>query len=271
MFQIHLLKIGFLPSVIKASIFLILLLLCKQPEPLTFLAAVKAFKDARQKPAKVTSSDGQKLEEPLTTQPEETQHSISVHYKQAENQEKTEAKEKPNTDMGKKLICEKLRTADSEKICHSDDLTVQSVEHDKLINQTEKTLCPKQNKFLDGILSKAMDESDSDESQTEKTGTEKEYFDDSTEERFYHQSSDSEESDSDDDFFIGKIKKAKKRGAAGTVERVKSRSSKKPQDSEYDTTQDTKGNSSSSKAAKLQSVFYSSLSNSKQKSKIMKR
>ncbi|XP_066471315.1 serum response factor-binding protein 1 isoform X2 [Tiliqua scincoides] len=236
-------------------------------------AAVKAFKDARRKPARVTSSEGQKLEEPLTAQPRATQHSSSsVHskmYKQTENQDKTEVKEKPDTDMGKKLICEKLRIADSEENCHSGDLTVQSVKHDKLFHQsqTEKSSCPKGNKYLDGILSRAVDESDSDASQTEETGTEKEYFDDSTEERFYHQSSSSEESDSSDDFFIGKMKRVKKRGAAGTVDRVKSRPPKKLQGSEYDTMQDTKGSSPGSKAMKLQSVFYSSLSNSKQKSK----
>uniref|UniRef100_A0A3P9HIR0 Serum response factor-binding protein 1 n=1 Tax=Oryzias latipes TaxID=8090 RepID=A0A3P9HIR0_ORYLA len=40
-------------------------------------------------------------------------------------------------------------------------------------------------------------------------GEEKEYFDDSTEERFYKQSSQSE--DSEDDFFVGKVSKVKKR------------------------------------------------------------
>ena len=40
---------------------------------------------------------------------------------------------------------------------------------------------------------------------------EKEYFDDSTEERFYKQSSMSEDSDSGDDFFIGKVKRARKK------------------------------------------------------------
>lgn len=40
----------------------------------------------------------------------------------------------------------------------------------------------------------------------------KEYFDDSTEERFYKQSSMSEDSDSGDDFFIGKVKRATKEG-----------------------------------------------------------
>ncbi|KAJ6669701.1 hypothetical protein lerEdw1_000250 [Lerista edwardsae] len=240
-------------------------------------AAVKAFKDARQKPARTTSSEGCKLEEPLTTQPKVTQHSSSsIHskpYKQAENQDKREMKEKPDTDMGKKLIYENLRTADSEEKCPSDDFTVQSVDRDELIHpsQTEKTVCPEGNKYLSGILSREVDESDSDASQTEETGTEKEYFDDSTEERFYHQSSVSEESDSDDDFFIGKMKRTKKRGAAGTAERVKGLPSNKPQGSEYDTAQDTNGSSPSSKAAKLQSVFCSSLSNSKQKSKTMKR
>lgn len=50
--------------------------------------------------------------------------------------------------------------------------------------------------------------SDSEEELSEE---DKEYFDDSTEERFYKQSSVSEDSDSGDDFFIGKVKRTRKK------------------------------------------------------------
>uniref|UniRef100_A0A8C8W4S9 Serum response factor-binding protein 1 n=1 Tax=Peromyscus maniculatus bairdii TaxID=230844 RepID=A0A8C8W4S9_PERMB len=50
--------------------------------------------------------------------------------------------------------------------------------------------------------------SDSEEELSEE---DKEYFDDSTEERFYKQSSMSEDSDSGDDFFIGKVKRTRKK------------------------------------------------------------
>ncbi|XP_062985560.1 serum response factor-binding protein 1 isoform X2 [Elgaria multicarinata webbii] len=246
-------------------------------------AAVKAFKDARQKPARTISADEYKPEEQLTKQPEETQHSSSSEhnqtYKQAENQDKIKVKEKTSTDMGKKQICVrgKQKRSDSEEKCPPDGFTMQAAEHPNLDHQsqTEKTVSPEGKKCVGDLLSRAVDESDSDASKCEESGAEDESFDDSTEERFYNQASGSDESDSNDDFFIGKVKRMKKKGAADTSlpteDKVKSMLLKKPKNSQSDTVQDTdtKGKGQHSKAKNLESVFYCSLSNSK-KSKTVK-
>ncbi|XP_040200074.1 serum response factor-binding protein 1 isoform X2 [Rana temporaria] len=117
-------------------------------------------------------------------------------------------------------------------------------------------------------------ESGSDSSDIEDSDNEdKEYFDDSTEERFYKQSSGFEDSDSDseDDFFIGKVRRTKK----------KKSSKKPPADKEEklptDSTKSAAGGMKSQKenpapkSVKLESVFCTSLSNTKQKSSFMKR
>ncbi|CAI9538803.1 unnamed protein product [Staurois parvus] len=118
-------------------------------------------------------------------------------------------------------------------------------------------------------------ESGSDSSDIEDSDNEdKEYFDDSTEERFYKQSSGFEDSDSDneDDFFIGKVRRTKKK-----------KSSKKPpadkveENLPAETTTPSAGGMESQKGnpapktVKLESVFCTSLSNTKQKSSFVKR
>ncbi|XP_008112259.1 serum response factor-binding protein 1 isoform X2 [Anolis carolinensis] len=244
-------------------------------------AAVKAFKDARLKPSRTVSSEEHKSEEQLTKQPEETQHSSNREqnktFKQAEHQNKIKVKEKPGTVMGKEQISVlEEQKKDTEQQCPVDDFPLQEGEHPKLAHQvqtvqTDHTICPEGEKCLGDLHSRA-DESDSDQSQSEESGTVKEYFDDSTEERFYNQSSDSEKSDSNDDFFIGKVKRTKKRAMADiSIPReekkgimFKTSKSVMVQDT------DTKHNSQKSKAANLDSVFYCSLSNS-DKSKNVKR
>ncbi|XP_053157417.1 serum response factor-binding protein 1 [Hemicordylus capensis] len=246
-------------------------------------AAVKAFKDARRKPARMTTSEELKSEEQLTEQPEVTQCSSSSAYnktfKQAEYQDQIEVKEKPDTDMREKQssVKQKQKMTDSEKKCPSDDFTVQAAEHQTLVHQdpTEKTVCPEGKESLAEIPSRVADESDSDTCKSEDTGLEKEYFDDSTEERFYNQSSDTDESDGNDDFFIGKVKMVKKKRAADTSvstgQKAKNTLLKNSAGSESDTMQDKQGSYQSTKVMKLESVFYSSLSNPKQKSKKVKR
>ncbi|XP_042309252.1 serum response factor-binding protein 1 isoform X2 [Sceloporus undulatus] len=245
-------------------------------------AAVKAFKDARQKPSRIISSEEHKSEGQLTKQPEETQHSSSREHNKilnhTENQDKIKVKEKPRTVMGKKQISvlEQQEKADIEQQCPMDDSSLQDGELNKLAHQvqTDNTVCPPEEKCVGDLLSRAV-ESDSDESRSEESGTEKEYFDDSTEERFYNQSSGSEESDGNDDFFIGKVKRTKKKGTADISlprEEKKVMVLKNAKDLESGMVQhtDTKGSTRCSKAGALESVFYCSLSNSK-KSKNVKR
>ncbi|XP_077318334.1 serum response factor-binding protein 1 isoform X2 [Lithobates pipiens] len=119
-------------------------------------------------------------------------------------------------------------------------------------------------------------ESGSDSSDIEDSDNEdKEYFDDSTEERFYKQSSGFEDSDSDseDDFFIGKVRRTKKKKSSKKPPADKVEEEKLPSE----TTKPTAGGMKSQKgnpapkSVKLESVFCTSLSNTKQKSSIMKR
>ncbi|XP_015280452.1 PREDICTED: serum response factor-binding protein 1 isoform X2 [Gekko japonicus] len=243
-------------------------------------AAVKAFKDLRQKPARAVSLEEYKSEEQLTKQPEVTQHSSSSECSQMFKQGKTEVREKSDTDKGKKQICkkEKQKPVDSGKKWASVDSTLEAFKHHKLVpkSQLEMTVCPERKKCLGDLLNGSKDESDSDASNTEEDAGE-EYFDDSTEERFYNQSSGSDESDDNDDFFIGKVKRMKKRGTADlsslAKDKVKSMVVKKAKGSQSDTVQDPEiqGNCPNAKVRKLESVFYTSLSNSKQKSKNVKR
>ncbi|XP_034955710.2 serum response factor-binding protein 1 isoform X1 [Zootoca vivipara] len=245
-------------------------------------AAVKAFKDVRQKPAGPISSEEHKSEEQLTKQSELTQHSSSSLHnktiKQAGNQSKIKVKEKPGSDMGKEQICvrEKLKMADGEKICVLDDVTVQAVEHHKLAPQAqaEKSVYSEVTKCLDDLLSRTEVDA-SDRETSEEAGMEKEYFDDSTEERFYNQSSGSDENDSNDDFFIGKVKRTKKKKGTTDISLPTDQKGKCIQlkkGSQSDTAQDTdaKGKNQSSKTMKLESMFYSSLSDTN-KSKSLKR
>nr|XP_060617935.1 serum response factor-binding protein 1 [Anolis sagrei ordinatus] len=232
-------------------------------------AAVKAFKDARLKPPRTVSSEEHKSEEQFTKQPEETQHSSNREhnktFKQAEHQDKIKVKEKPRTVMGKEQISvlEVQKKADTEQQCPVDDFPLQDGEHPKLAHQvqTDHTICPEEEKCLGDLHSRAA-ESDSDESQSEESGTEKEYFDDSTEERFYNQSSGSEESDSNDDFFIGKVKRTKKRAMADTSLPREEKKGIMLKKSGMVQDTDTKHSSQRSKAANLDSVFCCSLSNS---------
>ncbi|KAJ8334483.1 hypothetical protein SKAU_G00401220 [Synaphobranchus kaupii] len=105
-----------------------------------------------------------------------------------------------------------------------------------------------------------LDSSDDDEE-------EKEYFDDSTEERFRKQSSQSEGSD-EDDFFLGKVSKFKKRktgpGVAGksNSDRNVSRANALEAEAEGQCGDEGRGQKNS-KAAKLESVFCTTLSGSR--------
>uniref|UniRef100_A0ACB8EQB4 Uncharacterized protein n=1 Tax=Sphaerodactylus townsendi TaxID=933632 RepID=A0ACB8EQB4_9SAUR len=246
---------------------------------LNTLTAVKAFKDARQKPARRISSEENKSEEQLTKQPEVTQHSNSGEHNQIFEQGK-KRREQSVTDKRKKQNCkeEKQKTVDTEKKCPSTDSTLQTFEHHKLVpeSQLEMTVHPERKKCPGALLYRAEDESDSDAS---NTAAEEEYFDDSTEERFYNQSSGPEESggDDDDDFFIGKVKRMKKKGATDpsslAKDKVKSMMVKNAKHPQSDSVQDPDVllSHSNAKVKKLESIFYPSLSSSKQKSKNVKK
>ncbi|XP_030202737.1 serum response factor-binding protein 1 isoform X2 [Gadus morhua] len=97
---------------------------------------------------------------------------------------------------------------------------------------------------------------DDDESDIESSDEEapKEYFDDSTEERFHKRSSQSE-SDGDDDFFLGKVSKFKKK-------KKKTKSGVKDTPSEPESPAELEPRPSDSQGSKFTSVFCQSLSRS---------
>uniref|UniRef100_A0A8C5MIC7 Serum response factor-binding protein 1 n=1 Tax=Leptobrachium leishanense TaxID=445787 RepID=A0A8C5MIC7_9ANUR len=114
------------------------------------------------------------------------------------------------------------------------------------------------------MLEANCDSSDIDDSDKE----DKEYFDDSTEERFLKQSSGFEDSESDgeDDFFIGKVRQTKKKKSDRKCNEQVSKEKSKPDTAVLDIQ-----GSLVPKTGKLQSVFCNSLSHTKQKSSYVKR
>lgn len=121
------------------------------------------------------------------------------------------------------------------------------------------------------VWESGFDSSDIEDSDKE----DKEYFDDSTEERFHKQSSGFEDSDSDseDDFFLGKVRQTKRKKSSKYHSEDKVEKEKLQTESTKSSaggTEGQKGNTAP-KNVKLESVFCSSLSNTKQRSSFMKR
>ncbi|KAG9487903.1 hypothetical protein GDO78_007610 [Eleutherodactylus coqui] len=115
---------------------------------------------------------------------------------------------------------------------------------------------------------------DSDSSDLEDSDKEdKEYFDDSTEERFLKQGSGFEDSDSDseNDFFIGKLRHTKKKKTSKTDNQI-SKDKIPPANAKpsVNRTEEQKA-STGPKNVKLESVFCTSLAETKPKSTYMKR
>ncbi|XP_028633020.1 serum response factor-binding protein 1 isoform X2 [Grammomys surdaster] len=108
------------------------------------------------------------------------------------------------------------------------------------------------------------DDSGSEEVVSEE---EKEYFDDSTEERFYKQSSASEDSDSGDDFFIGKVRRTRKKecGIHSSAKEQKPLPKVSSNTNTLETHWDVRNDKHTliPEARKLESVFFHSLSGPK--------
>ncbi|XP_034400741.1 serum response factor-binding protein 1 [Cyclopterus lumpus] len=115
------------------------------------------------------------------------------------------------------------------------------------------------------VLQKKMD-GEEEESDLEPAGEEKEYFDDSTEERFLKQSSQSEESD--DGFFVGKVNRCKKKKTKKKTKKsgegdVASTGREGAGTDKFQGELDELESRLKSKGKSFQSVFCSSLSSSK--------
>ncbi|XP_075710922.1 serum response factor-binding protein 1 isoform X2 [Rhinoderma darwinii] len=146
-----------------------------------------------------------------------------------------------------------------------------------LLSSSEKEIV--QNKLEKKLEQQVPDQkvpsaSESDSSDLEDSHNEdKEYFDDSTEERFLKQSSGFEDSDSDgeDDFFIGKVRQTRKKKSSKNNDQVKK--DKFPSANVKPTVSGVEEQKASTgfKNVKLESVFCTSLAETKLKSPYMKR
>ncbi|XP_017662885.1 PREDICTED: serum response factor-binding protein 1 [Lepidothrix coronata] len=256
-----------------------------KPRFVELKAAVKAFKDARKNPDKATPLKKAKSEE----QPKAAQHFNSnlddqapkLAQKQQGCGHKTKLSMKIETDRVAEELCESAseqKTLEMERAYAPEESSFQAVEMQIVTeNKTEKKRSYQKRKEntsiskLNAIIEKI---GDSDQEHP----SEKEYFDDSTEERFYNESSDSD-SDSNDDFFIGKVKRKKKTAAVTNPsstkdkDRLQKNAVKKEKSTVPGTAQDLimEERKPPAKAIRLESVFCSSLSTSNQKSQTRKR
>ncbi|NWR34882.1 SRFB1 protein, partial [Tachuris rubrigastra] len=255
-----------------------------KPRFVELKAAVKAFKDARKNPDKATPLKKAKSEE----QPEAAQHvnnnlddqAPKLAQKQQGCGHKAKLIMKTETDRVAEEHCESAseqKTLEMERANALEESLFQAVKMQIVPeNKTEKKLGYQKRKEnlsmnkLNAIIEKTVDSD-------EEHPSEKEYFDDSTEERFYNESSDSD-SDSDDDFFIGKVKRKKKAAAVTNPSSIKGKDRlqknvvKKEKSTVPGTAQDLimEERKPPAKAIRLESVFCSNLSTSDQKSQTRK-
>ncbi|XP_055980505.1 serum response factor-binding protein 1 [Sorex fumeus] len=229
-------------------------------------AAVKAFKDARHnevKSSKNASEENHSKDTLCSDNASKLQHEGTITSEQKEKEAKILAK-KPLNNSKEKIVAkikQGPKAIDMPKSPSNPSVKNSAVPsgHPKITaNPKMKTLSqtPKKNESdssLDG-------DSDGEELDEE----EKEYFDDSTEERFYKQSSMSEDSDSGDDFFIGKVRRTRKKesNSQSSVKEPKTHPNLLPEENILGTHQDFRNdlNKSNTEVRKFESVFFHSLS-----------
>ncbi|KFZ67928.1 Serum response factor-binding protein 1, partial [Podiceps cristatus] len=251
-----------------------------KPKFVELKAAVKAFKDARKNPAKATPSKKAKSEEqPKSTQLFNTNlddQTLKLAQKQQGCEHKAKIGMKIETDRVTEELCESVseqKTVETERAYAPEESSFQAVAMQAVTqNKTgKKRDYQKRKENMSMNKLNAIKERINDDSDLEQPN-EEEYFDDSTEERFYNQTSDSD-SDSNDDFFIGKVKRKKKVAASTDLSSAKEKDRlqknivKKEKNMAPGTVQDLimEEGKPRAKASKLESMFCSSLSTSNQK------
>ncbi|XP_027461807.1 serum response factor-binding protein 1 [Zalophus californianus] len=232
-------------------------------------AAVRAFKDARQNVVEVKSSENASEEnhskDTLCSNDDASklQHEGTIISEQKEKEAKILAKKPVNSKEKRTKVEHGPNAVDipnspskpSEKagVVSSEPQKTPADPKMKTLSKTKKE--KESSSSLDG-------NSDGEELQEEK-----EYFDDSTEERFYKQSSMSEDSDSGDDFFIGKVRRTRKKESTCHSSIKEQMPPKKvlPQEDLLETHQSIRNdiNKPSTESRKFESVFFHSLSGSK--------
>ncbi|NWJ00647.1 SRFB1 protein, partial [Crypturellus undulatus] len=238
-------------------------------------AAVQAFKDARKTPAKTQLSIKNKSEEHpksvhLNSDVENQVLKVFQKQQACENKAKMSMKLGDNTEKELSESEYEQKIGESEEAYTPKEVSLQAAEGQAVAQSKvgKKFDYPNRKQNISITKFTATKESVSDVSDGEQHN-EKEYFDDSTEERFYNQSSDSD-SDSNDDFFIGRVKRKKKITADSDFSSVKGKNKphntmlKKENNTMPRTVQDLIGEEEKlqAKTTKLESVFCSTLSTS---------
>ncbi|XP_068943929.1 serum response factor-binding protein 1 isoform X2 [Petaurus breviceps papuanus] len=230
-------------------------------------AAVKTFKDSRQIVTEVESLKDSSEEN--YSEEAGVKQSSPDNLNKSQHQESTVKKEenvktlskKPNT-LEKKVG----KMEDKQKTGIPSHVALKPSQEPSLIafetQNTEKKNLAITNKTNITKISAATDDGSDVEEQSEG---EKEYFDDSTEERFYKQSSLSEDSDSDDDFFIGKVKRTRKKenSCYSSVKDQKTSKKVSPEKEKLERLESVEKMRPATKARTLESTFFSSLSESR--------
>ncbi|XP_054445323.1 serum response factor-binding protein 1 [Pteronotus mesoamericanus] len=231
-------------------------------------AAVKAFKDARQNDAGVQSSKNASEENYSKDASGSNDDAIKLQHEGAIN---SEQKDKEAKMLAKKPVnSSKVKIAKMEHGPQTGDIPnspSEPSEKDSLA-PSEPQKVPKMTPLRQNKQKKASNSSLGENSDGEELlEEEKEYFDDSTEERFYNQSSVSEDSDSGDDFFIGKVRRTRKKDSNCHSSALAQKSPQKmsPEENILETCQGIRNDKSkpSTEARKFESVFFHSLSGSK--------
>ncbi|XP_032281087.1 serum response factor-binding protein 1 [Phoca vitulina] len=231
-------------------------------------AAVKAFKDARQN-VEVKSSENASEE----NHSKDTLCSNDDASKlQHEGTIISEQKEKEAKILAKKPVNSKEKRTKVEHGPNAVDIpnspSKPSERAGVVSSEPQKTPADPKMKTLSKIKKGKESSSSLDgNSDGEELQEEKEYFDDSTEERFYKQSSMSEDSDSGDDFFIGKIRRTRKKESTchSSVKEQMPPQKVLPEEDLLETHQSIRSdiNKPSTESRKFESVFFHSLSGSK--------
>ncbi|XP_043835196.1 serum response factor-binding protein 1 isoform X2 [Dromiciops gliroides] len=232
-------------------------------------AAIKAFKDARQTITEVKSLKDSSEE----NHNEETgaEQSSTDNVNKFKHQESTVKKEENIKMLSKKpttLEKKMNKMEDKEKAGIPPHMAIKPSQEPSLIALKTQNKEEKNPAVTDKINRTEVSTISSDDGSDveEQSEGEKEYFDDSTEERFYKQSSLSEDSDSDDDFFIGKVKRTRKKENNGSSSVKEEKTSQKvsPEKEKLEKLESMVMKvRPNTKARKLESTFFSSLSESR--------
>ncbi|XP_012788523.2 serum response factor-binding protein 1 [Sorex araneus] len=232
-------------------------------------AAVKAFKDARHnevKSSKNASEENHSKDTLCSDNASKLQHEGTITREQKEKEAKILAK-KPLNNSKEKIVA-KIKQG-PKAVDMPDSPSNPSVKNSAVPSGHPKITANTKMKTLSQASKKNESDSSLDgNSDEELDEEEKEYFDDSTEERFYKQSSMSEDSDSSgDDFFIGKVRRTRKKesNSQSSVKEPKKHPKLLPEGNILDTHQDCRDdlNRSNTEVKKFESVFFNSLSGTK--------